>query len=154
MKLATQPCRLSLTSSQDYLIPSSIGVTNHPVYYVIPSPIGVVTNPTPASPLLGTLSLSIKHRQFNCPLARPSSGEPPTPPPKPYARKRGNKLLPICTYHGINTRYMKGYTARLSPPDSASLIDSHTWLRIPTNHSVGTASRGIALPLRTQLFEV
>ena len=46
---------------------------------------------------------------------------------------------------------MKGYTARLLPP---SLIDSHTWLRIPTNHSVGTASRTKVLPLRTQLFEV
>ena len=108
---------MSLTSSQDYssigvtnhpyLVTSSIGVTNHPVYYSM--------SPSPAWPLQGLLSMSIKHGPFNCPLARPSSGDPPTPPPNTYARKGDNKLLPICTYHGINTRYMKGYTARLDP---------------------------------------
>ena len=61
---------------------------------------------------------------FNCPIARPSSGNPPTPPSNTYARKRDNKLLPICTYHGINTRYMKGYTARLGPPPRDKAQDS------------------------------
>ena len=87
-----------------------IGVTNHPTPHY-----GVTKHPARLAPLLGTPSLSIKHKLFNCQLVKPYSGGPPNQPPTSYGRERVTSCSQICTYHGINTRYVKGYTARLSP---------------------------------------
>ena len=95
-------------SSQDKLRVTThpVGVTKHPAWS---------NNNLHLGPLLGPPSQSIKHRLFNCLLTRALSGGPPQPP-IPYGRERVTTCSQICTYHGIKTRYMKGYTARLMPP--------------------------------------
>ena len=103
-------------------------VTNHPV--------GVTKHP---APLLGPPSQSIKHRLFNCQLTRALS-DGPSPTTHTVRQGKGNNHVPkFARTTGSTPGTWRAIQQDSCPP--ASLIDSHTWLRIPTSHSVGTAPR-------------